>query len=57
MALCTVTALEVLYAARNPAEYQRELTRLRHMRWYDLSDAKAAVELQHQLAQRGRGSP
>ena len=53
LALCTVTALEVLYSARNTAEYERDLARLRHLPWYDLSDPKAAVELQHQLALRG----
>lgn len=53
LALCTVTALEVLYSSRNAAEYERDLARLRHLPWYDLSDARAAVELQLQLALRG----
>lgn len=53
LALCTVTALEVLYSSRNAAAYERDLARLRHLPWYDLSDARAAVELQLQLALRG----
>jgi predicted nucleic acid-binding protein len=53
LALCTITALEVLYSARNADEYQRDLARLRQLPWYDLSDARAAVELQLQFALRG----
>ena len=53
LTLCTVTALEVLYSARNAAEYTRDLDRLRRLDWRDLSDARAAVAVQHRLATRG----
>src|SRR5437868_943837 len=53
LALCTFTALEVLYTSRNSAEYQRDLDRLSRMHLLDLCDARAAVDLQRRLAQRG----
>lgn len=53
LTLRTVTALEVLYSARNAAEYTRDLDRLRRLDWRDLSDARAAVAVQHRLATRG----
>lgn len=53
LGLCTVTALEVLYSARNSADYERDLDRLRSMPWRDLSDPLSAVELQLRLARRG----
>lgn len=53
LALCTVTALEVLYSSRNATEYERDLGRLRGMPWRDLSDPKSAIDLQLLLAQRG----
>lgn len=53
VAVCTITALEVLYSARNVTEYQRDLDRLRGMPWRDLSDPRSALDLQLRLAQRG----
>jgi predicted nucleic acid-binding protein len=53
LGLCTVTALEVLYTARNAPEYETMLERLRRLPWYDLRDPRAAVAVQHRLALRG----
>lgn len=53
LALCTVTALEVLYSSRNATEYARDLDRLRTLPWRDLSDPRSAIDLQLRLAQRG----
>lgn len=53
LAVCTVTALEVLYSSRNAAEYARDLERLRGLPWPDLSDPRSAIDLQMRLAQRG----
>lgn len=54
LGLCTITALEVLYAARNAQEYGTTLERLRRLPWYDLRDPRAAVAVQHRLALRGQ---
>lgn len=53
LAICTVTALEVLYSARNAAEYGSDHAQLRTLPWRDLSEPRAAVELQQMLADRG----
>ena len=53
LALCTMTAMEILFSARNADEYNRDYERLTTMRWFDLSTPRRAVELQHDLAQRG----
>lgn len=53
LAVCTVTALEVLYSARNAQEYGRDHARLRTLPWVDLSDPRAAVGLQQMLVARG----
>ena len=54
LALCTMTALEILYSSRNAAEYERDYSRLTKLPWLDLSDPRAAVQLQRQLAERGQ---
>lgn len=54
LGLCTMTALELLYSARNVNEYGMTLERLRRLPWYDLRDPKAAVAVQHRLALRGQ---
>ena len=51
--LSTVTALEVLYSARDADEYARDLGRLSRLGWRDLSDPRSAVAVQHRLATRG----
>lgn len=53
LAVCTVTALEVLYSARNAAEYGRDHSRLSTLPWRDLAEPRAAVELQQRLVGRG----
>jgi predicted nucleic acid-binding protein len=53
LALCTVTALEILYSARDSKEYDRDYTRLSSLPWVDLSEPRRAVELQRELALRG----
>lgn len=53
LALCTMTAMEVLYSARNADEYNRDFSRLTAMPWFDLSAPRRAAGLQHELAQRG----
>ncbi|WP_167761096.1 PIN domain-containing protein [Geodermatophilus sp. DF01_2] len=54
LGLATITALEVLYTARNADEYRSILERMRRLGWYDLSDQRAAIEVQHRLALRGQ---
>jgi hypothetical protein len=54
LGLCTVTALEVLYAARNAQDYAITLEALRRLPWYDLRDPRAALAVQHRLALRGQ---
>ncbi len=54
LGVSTVTALEVLYSSRNAKEYEATLDRLRRLPWYDLSDPRAAVVVQHLLARRGQ---
>lgn len=54
LALCTMSALEILYSARNADEYGRDYARLATLRWADLSEPRQAVRLQHDLAQRGQ---
>jgi len=54
LGLSTITALEVLNTARNAEAYRAILNRLRRMPWYDLSDQRAAVEVQHRLALRSQ---
>lgn len=53
LALCSMTALEILYSARNPAEYERDHAHLTGLPWRDLAAPQRAVELQRALAQRG----
>jgi predicted nucleic acid-binding protein len=53
LALCTMSALEILYSARNADEYNRDHGRLSTMPWFDLAEPRRAVELQYGLAQRG----
>lgn len=53
LGLCTMTAMEILYSARNLEAYDRDYARLTGMPWFDLSQPRRAVELQHDLAQRG----
>lgn len=53
LALCTMTALEILYSARGKEEYNRDYSRLATLQWVDLSTPRSAAELQHALAQRG----
>ncbi|WP_158550728.1 PIN domain-containing protein [Geodermatophilus sp. TF02-6] len=54
LGLCTVTALELLYSARNAQEYDATLEHLRRLPWYDLSDQRAAIDVQRRLALRGQ---
>ena len=54
LAVSTVTALEVLYSSRNAEDYEATLDRLRRLPWYDLSDPRAAIAVQHRLARRGQ---
>lgn len=54
LGISTMTALEVLYTSRNAEEYRSILERLRRLPWYDLSDQRAAIEVQHRLALRGQ---
>ena len=54
LGLCTVTALELLYTARNAADYDRQLDRLRRLPWYDLRDPRASLAVQQRLARRGQ---
>jgi predicted nucleic acid-binding protein len=53
LVLCTMTALEILYSARNADEYNRDYARLSTLPWVDLSVPRKAAELQHGLAARG----
>jgi len=53
LALCTMTALEILFSARNAQEYHRDYSRLTTLPWLDLSTPRRALELQRQLALRG----
>lgn len=53
LALCTITALEILYSARNASEYDRDHRRLKALAWVDLPQPADAVELQRRLAHRG----
>lgn len=53
LALCTMTALEILYSARNPAEYERDHAHLTGLPWRDLSAPRRALDLQRTLAERG----
>jgi predicted nucleic acid-binding protein len=53
LALWTMTALEILYSARNAEEYNRDYARLTTLPWVDLTTPRRAAELQHDLAQRG----
>lgn len=54
LGVCSITALEVLYTSRNADEYRSILERLRRLSWHDLSDQRAAIEVQHRLALRGQ---
>ena len=54
LGISTMTALEVLYTSRNAEEYQSTVERMRRLPWYDLSDPRAAIEVQHRLALRGQ---
>lgn len=54
LALCTLTVMEILYSARNAAEYERDFGRLSQLPWLDLSEPRRAAEVQRQLAQRGQ---
>lgn len=54
LGVTTITALEVLYTSRNAEEYRALLERMRRLAWYDLSDQRAAIEVQHRLALRGQ---
>lgn len=53
LALCTMTAMEILYSARNAQEYDRDYSRLTTLPWLDLSAPRRALELQRELALRG----
>ncbi|MGQ0777163.1 MAG: PIN domain-containing protein [Pseudonocardiales bacterium] len=53
LALCTMTVMEILFSARNTAEYNRDLDHLDRLPWRDLSEPRRAAKLQHALAQRG----
>lgn len=54
LALCTMTALEILYSARNSEAYQRDLGHLLRLPWVDLAQPRRAVEVQSELARRGQ---
>jgi predicted nucleic acid-binding protein len=54
LGVSTVTAWDVLYSSRDVEEYEATLDRLRRLPWYDLSGPRAAVAVQHRLAQRGQ---
>lgn len=54
LGITTMTALEVLFTARNVAEYQAVLDMMRRLPWFDLGDPRAAIEVQHRLALRGQ---
>jgi predicted nucleic acid-binding protein len=54
LGLSMMTALEVLYTARNADDYRSIVANLRRLVWYDLGDQRAAIEVQHRLAQRGQ---
>lgn len=53
LTVCTVTALEVLFSARNATEYGTDYARLQALPWLDLSEPRAAVRLQEKLVHRG----
>lgn len=53
LGVCTMTALEALYSARNRDDYRVTLDQLRRLPWHELADARSAVALQHRLAERG----
>jgi predicted nucleic acid-binding protein len=53
LALCTITALEILYSARNANEYRRDHQRLSAFTWIELGQARRAIDLQAALAERG----
>lgn len=53
LSLCTVTALEILYSARNADEYRRDRDRLSTFAWVELADPRRAIDLQSALADRG----
>ncbi|HYO38770.1 MAG TPA: PIN domain-containing protein [Nocardioidaceae bacterium] len=52
LGVSTVTAWDVLYSSRDVEEYKATLDRLRRLPW--ISDPRAAVAVQHRLAQRGQ---
>jgi len=54
LAICTMTALEILYSARNSEAYQRDLGHLVRLPWVDLTEPRRAVEVQSELARRGQ---
>lgn len=54
LAICTITALEILYSARNSEAYQRDLGHLLRLPWVDLAEPRRAVEVQSELARRGQ---
>lgn len=53
LGICTMTALEVLYSARNAEEHRTTLERLVRFPWYELSDQRGALAPHHALASRG----
>ena len=54
LGISTIPAMEVLYTARTADDYRGILERMRRMPWYDLTDQRAAIEVQHRLALRGQ---
>lgn len=54
LAICTMTALEILYSARNVQAYQRDLSHLLGLPWVDLAEPRRAVEVQSELARQGQ---
>lgn len=54
LAICTMTALEILYSARNSEAYKRDLGHLLRLPWVDLTEPRKAVEVQSELARRGQ---
>jgi len=56
LATCAIVDLEVLFSARNFAEYERTMIELRGLREAPITPAVMdhAIELQHALARRGQ---
>lgn len=56
LAVCEIIALELLYSARGPADYEQRWEHLRSLRWLpvDAQVSSAALDLQRALARHGQ---